>query len=234
MQNKDPYGNNPLELFGYTSEESLSEGGFGAVLARAGVGKTALLVQLAIHHLLAARNVLHISLNDPVDKVNLWYREVFQNLRSQTGTTQQISRDWETILPHRFIMTFRVEGFSVPKLEERLTDLMAQKIFKPRIIIIDGLPFDGTGRKTLLEFKTLVQKNAMTVWFTARTHRHEAPGPDGIPSPLAPVFDLFDMVLQLHPEDNKIHVLELKGTPLKQNDLPILLDPGTMLITKRD
>jgi hypothetical protein len=233
MQNKNPNGSNPLELFGYTSEESLPEGGFGAVLARAGVGKTALLVQLALYHLLAARNVLHISLNDPVDKVNLWYREVFQNLRSQTGENQ-MSLSWETILPHRFIMTFRVEGFSVPKLEERLTDLMAQKIFKPRIIIIDGLPFEDAARETLLEFKTLARKHAMTVWFTARTHRHDAPGPDGIPSPLAQVFDLFDIVLRLHPEDDKIHVRELKGTPLRQNDLPILLDPGTMLITKKD
>ena len=51
------------------TEDILPQGGFGAVLARAGVGKTALLVQLALNTMLRDKNVLHISLNDPVNKV---------------------------------------------------------------------------------------------------------------------------------------------------------------------
>ena len=58
-------------------------GGFGAVLAHAGVGKTALLVQLALNSMLRSRNVLHVSLNDPVNKVNLWYSELFHHLAGQ-------------------------------------------------------------------------------------------------------------------------------------------------------
>ena len=51
----------------------------------------------------------------------------------------EIKDYWEKIQPYRFIMTFKVESFSVPKLEERLTDLMEQNIFKPHTVIIDGL-----------------------------------------------------------------------------------------------
>jgi ATP/maltotriose-dependent transcriptional regulator MalT len=42
------------------------------VLAPAGVGKTAFLVQLALNAMLQEKNVLHISLDEPVTKVSLW------------------------------------------------------------------------------------------------------------------------------------------------------------------
>ena len=60
-----------------------SAGRFGAVLARAGVGKTALIVQIALNSLLCSKNVLHISLTEPVGKVNLWYQEVLERLAQQ-------------------------------------------------------------------------------------------------------------------------------------------------------
>ena len=72
MLKKELVLKNPLRLMGYETDDILSEGGFGAVLARAGVGKTALLVQLALNNLLQNKNVLHISLDDPVKKVSLW------------------------------------------------------------------------------------------------------------------------------------------------------------------
>ena len=79
---------NPLRLLGENTEDNLAEGGFGAVLARAGVGKTALTVQIALNSLLKSHNVLHISLNDPVNKVTLWYKEVFKSLAGQYNLKQ--------------------------------------------------------------------------------------------------------------------------------------------------
>ncbi|MFC1829476.1 AAA family ATPase, partial [Thermodesulfobacteriota bacterium] len=122
MLENDLIFKNPLKLMGYETEDILPDGGFGAVLASAGVGKTALLVQLSLYALLKQKNVLHISLDDPVNKVDLWYKEVFHNLARQYNIEQTASL-WEAMLPHRFIMTFKVEGFSAPILEERLNDL---------------------------------------------------------------------------------------------------------------
>ena len=212
---------------GRENEEILPEGGFGAVLARAGVGKTALLVQLALNSLLKSKNVLHISLNDPVSKVCLWYEEVFKDIAREYDVSQ-MDELWEAILPHRFIMTFKVEGFSGPKLEERLTDLTEQGIFLPQIILIDGLPFDENVRETLSDLKALAKKHDVRVWFAVRTHRHEKPAPDGTPVPLLGVTDLFEAAIQLQPEGKEIHVQVLKGGTLDQQ--PLLLDPATMLI----
>ena len=229
MLKKDLILRNPLHVMGYENDDILSTGQFGAVLARAGVGKTAFLVQLSLNALLRGKNVLHISLEDPVNKVSLWYKEVF-NLIADQYQVDQINQLWDSLLPHRFIMTFRVEGFSVPKLNERLADLMEQNIFTPQMIIVDGFPFDESVHQPLSEFKDLVEKHQMHAWFTIRTHRHEDPGPDGKPLQLEQVSDLFEIAIQLLPEGKEIHVKAVKGGESFAKDLDLRLDPSTMLL----
>ncbi len=220
---------NPLRQLGFETEDILSAGGFGAVLAHAGVGKTALLVQLAMNGMLRSRNVLHISLNDPVNKVNLWYSELFHHLAGRYEGAQ-ISRLWESVLPHRFIMTFRVENFTVPKLKERLSDLTEQGIFSPAMMIIDGLHFDESLRADLNDLKALAAGNGMHVWFTVHTHRHESPGTDGLPVSFSAVAGLFDLVLELQPEHSDVHIKLLRGKGSNPAGSELLLDPSTMLI----
>lgn len=220
---------NPLRFIGDKTEDILPEGSFGAVLARAGVGKTALLVQLALHTLLKGKYVLHISLDDPVNKISLWYKEVFRHL-TQSYDAKKRSKLWEDLLPYRFIMTFKVEGFSVPKLEERLTDLKEQNIFSPQMVLIDGFDFNESARTSLSEFKSLAQNHSLHVWFSVKTHRQETQGPDGMPTSLLDVSDMFDVVIQLRPEGKKIHVMTLKGGPTDSDRPALFLDPATMLV----
>ena len=220
---------NPLRLMGHENEAIVPQGGFGAVLARAGVGKTALIVQVALNTMLQQKNVLHVSLDDPVDKVNLWYQEVLNSLAHQYHV-RQIKELWESIQMHRLIMTFKVEGFSVPKLEERVKDLTAQQIFNPHMVIIDGLPFDERLRAPLEGLKAFCENHCLHLWFTVTTHRHEAPGADGLPVQLESVADLFDAAIQLQPEGKKIHIRCLKGGPEDAKICDQLLDPSTMLI----
>jgi hypothetical protein len=221
---------NPLRQLGFETEDILPAGGFGAVLAHAGVGKTALLVQLAMNGMLRNRNVLHISLNDPVNKVNLWYSELFQHLAGGGDEGKQITRLWESVLPHRFIMTFRVESFTVPKLEERLSDLTEQGIFTPAMMIIDGLHVDESLRTDLDDLKALAARNGIHVWFTVHTHRHELPGADGLPASFSAVAGLFDLVLELRPEHADVHIKLLRGKGATPAGPALLLDPSTMLI----
>ncbi len=229
MLKKDLILRNPLRLMGRNTEELLPEGGFGVVMARAGVGKTALLVQLALNALLRDINVLHISLDDPVKKVSLWYKEMFRHL-AESNDGEPVPQIWESLLPHRFIMTFKVEGFSVPKLEERLTDLIEQDIFTPRMILIDGLPFDESIGQPLSEMKAMAAKYGVHTWFAVTTHRHEAPGPEGLPTQIEGVADLFEMIIQLQPDGKEIHVKRLKGGNGDTDRKPLVLDPSTMLL----
>ena len=190
---------NPLRAVSDENGYILPEGGLGAVVARAGVGKTALLVQLALNSLLKGDNALHVSLGDPVRKVSLWYKEVFNNI----GTQYQIEKIddlWNELLPQRFIMTFNIDGFSVPRLDERLTELADQNIFHPQMILIDGLPFND-----------------------------EEPDSDGMPIQIGEFADLLDVVVKLEPKESniKLNVLKGSGAISSQN---LSLDPATMLI----
>ena len=228
---KDLILRNPLRLMQSDSNgDTLGPGGFGAVLARAGVGKTALLVQLALNSMLEKRNVLHISLQDPVNKVSLWYTEVFHHIAQQYAVSQA-NELWDALLPHRFIMTFRVEGFTVPKLEERVDDLSEQGIFTPHMIIIDGFPFEQKVGTALSELKEMAGRRGCHVWFTVRTHRHEAPEDSGLPRQMTDIVDMFDIVLQLQPEGKDVHIKALKGTDAQPDASELFLDPATMLIT---
>jgi len=229
MLKNDLIFSHPLKHIGHEGETMIPEGGFGAVLSRAGVGKTAFLVQLALHAMLANKYVLHISLNDPVDKVTLWYKELFNGL-GQHYNIEQVNRLWQTILPYRFIMTFRVSSFSIPKLQERLTDLSEQDIFKPEVIIIDGFHVDNTAKDFLTDLRKLALKQSCRVWFSVHTHRHEENGPDDMPVRLSILQDSFDLIIKLEPTGSIIRIVPIKGVGSQDDHQPVYLDASTMLI----
>ncbi len=220
---------NPLGLMGFKKEEISSDGEFGAVLARAGIGKTSVVVQLAIFAMAKGKKVIHISLDEPVKKVNVWYQEVFNNLAEKNKIDSPVS-SWESILPNRFIMTLQLDGFTVPRLEERLADLSEQDIFSPDTIIIDGYPFDNADIQTIEELKAFAEKMNINVWFTIRTHRHEAPDENGLPVQLTNIADYFSAAVQILPENEKINLKTLIGDA--DSNKVMQVDPKTMLITE--
>ena len=229
MLKKDLMMRNPLRAVSDENGYILPEGGLGAVVARAGVGKTALLVQLSLNSLLKGDKALHISLGDPVRKVSLWYREVFNNIGVQYQI-EKIDELWNELLPQRFIMTFNIDGFSVPRLDERLTELADQDIFHPQMILIDGLPFNEQMKRTDLHaLKELSEKFNSHIWFTVRSHRHEEPDSDGIPIQISEFTDLLDVVIKLAPKESDIKLKVLKGSGAISSK-NLALDPATMLI----
>jgi len=229
MIKKEMIYRNPLVNLGYKNEDIVPAGGFGAVLAPAGVGKTALLVQLALNMMLREHPVMHVSLHDAVSKVDLWYQELFRDIAEKFGILE-VQEYWEKIQPYRFIMTFKVEGFSAPKLEERMNDLMEQNIFKPHTVIVDGFRFDEAGRGQLVRLKELAHKYSMRLWFTVHTHRHETPQENGLPVSFLHIEDLFEVIVLLAAKGDEVYIKSLKGETAGAPAEDLLLDPATMLI----
>ncbi len=222
----------PMKMMGRQSAAGIEDGGFAAILARAGVGKTALLVQLAIHTMLNGRNILHISTDNPVDKVSLWYREVFYRLfHSEENSNKE--KLWDQLLHRRFIMTFETETFSLDKLEKRTAELMASRIFQPAQIMIDGFSLENHETSRLEKLKEFALANRLIMWFTVRTHRENPVEDSGIPTSFAPFSGLFDLMLLLRPDKNRVHLKMLPETDQNGQDKnsELYLDPATMLIT---
>jgi hypothetical protein len=208
----------------------LSEGRIGAVLARAGVGKTAVLVQIAIENLLAGRNVLHVSLDQPVRKVCLWYEEVFGHLAGRHEQAKSLD-SWEAILPYRFIMTFALEGFNAYRLEERVADLSEQGIFHPQVLLVDGLDLKSASREVLSGLELMVKEYRLRAWFAIRIHRED--GTDektGLPEGFAQVADMFESALLLAPQSGCVCVKPLLGAESSIGNL--VLDPATLLVSE--
>ncbi|MDY6822275.1 MAG: cytoplasmic protein [Thermodesulfobacteriota bacterium] len=206
---------------------ALPEGTIGAVVARAGVGKTSFLVQVALNGMLDGKNVLHINLADPVKKTVIWYGEVFSHMREHHAL-EGIKLD--DLVARRFIMTLKINGFSVAGLQERISDLVEQNIFSPEILVVDGLSFDGSQYETAAELKALCNAFGLRTWIAVPAHRDEERDDKGMPARITEVAGLFDLVWELLPEGKKIHVNPLKQAESFRDDARLFMDPATMLL----
>ena len=219
---------NPL---GIETDDIIKKGSFAAVVARAGVGKTSFLVQVALSCMMNQKKVLHVSLHDSVKKISLWYKEILKNLVDQ-HVIDMPEAFLDSLLPYRFIMTLKVDGFSLPGFVERFSDITEQGIFVPDVLIVDGLPLNETTDKLLKEIKAFAVQNSLSVWFAGHIHRDEEPSADGTPAPFFHVADNFDVVIQLQPKGKRIYVDFLKGIANDSGRPMIHVDPSSMLIMK--
>jgi KaiC/GvpD/RAD55 family RecA-like ATPase len=221
----------PLKFLGFDSEEDIDKSRTGAVVARAGVGKTAFLVQLAISALLKEKNVLHISVQDLVDKVNLWYLEMFQNI-IKSFESEPSKKLWDELLTRRFIMTFEGESFEFGKLQKKICELKTQNIFNPHLIIFDGLSYNPSDFDELARFKNFIKSHSMSLWFCVRTNVPFESDPEELMKHLGKEFiELFDTFILMIPEKDRIQVKKYTlGNQVIADRPELFLDPSSMLI----
>lgn len=234
MTDSDVMQKSPLEQMGIDMTALNGKGGFGAVMAAAGVGKTALLVQIAIIAMLNKFSVLHVSLGDPVQKVILWYDEIFQSLnRAQLcGAASELQED---ILRRRFIMTLRADDFTIPKLEERLNDLSVQNIFSPRVLVIDGLRFDGCVEPLLRELEEMARRRNFFVWIAVHIPQRDWKAPAEDPLSAMGLLDYFQIIFKIE-DRGHYHILQLlKGAEItaEGDKKELRLDPTTLLVISK-
>ena len=205
----------------------------GLVMARAGVGKTALLVQIALDSILRGNKVLHVSIGESIDKTRIWYDDMLDLIiRDHQVENPRELRD--TVARNRIIMTFKESAFSRPKLEERLNDLILQDIFRPDCLVIDGFNFEAANHEGLEDIRELAELMNLQVWFSATSHRNDTRVSEaGVPAPCHNTDDLFDTIIVLQPEEGVIRLNIIKDGGKPGNaEAGLNLDPATMMIEK--
>lgn len=231
MGNNELIVNNPLRALGL---EEKAGGGIqsmmGLVMARAGLGKTAILVQFALDCMLLGNKVLHVSIGEGVDKTRTWYDDILSLLTDgeKIGSIPEIMKN-------RMIMTFKESSFSKALLEERLDDLVKQNIYKPECLIIDGYDFVNNDKESLEELRRFMNERGLKmIWFSAVSHREDTRvSLDGVPAPCHEVDSLFETVLLIKPVGDamKLDILKCDSCKLDPGTT-LMLDPNTMLIRK--
>lgn len=235
MGKEDLVSNNPLRALGLEKENDSDSQRIGLVMARAGLGKTAILVQIAMDSMLRDNNVLHVAIGEGIEKTRTWYDDILalMDKDKKVADFQQLVDD---VMTNRMIMTFKENSFSAATLEERMEDLALQGIFKADCLVVDGFDFSGTdSAESLAELKGFMGRNDLKmIWFSAVSHRNDdRVSANGVPAPCHEVEDIFDTVLLISPEDQDIKLKALKcAKACSVEGDGLLLDPATMLIKK--
>lgn len=207
-----------MRLLTAALEGDLGAGQVGVVVSRAGVGKSALLVHLALDALLQDQGVMHVALRDSVDHVRSYYDEIFSGLakagrvRDKAGTMVAAER-------HRMIHSYASREFSVQHLSENLKMLRDVAEFRPKLLVIDGLEPDAAV-STVQGIKALAAKLKVPVWMTIRSS--DASIPDA-------VWDEASVGIKLESEDRNVALSVLRHG-LDDEALAASLDPETMLV----
>ena len=182
MQKEDLIRKNPLRVLNPLDMESLPDHRMGLVMARAGLGKTAILVQIAMDSMLQDQKVLHVSIGEDLEKAKAWYDDIFKYI-AEGYQLENASEIESGFMRNRMIMTFKEAAFSRPKLEERLNDLIYQNIFRPDIVVIDGYDFSEADYEAIMDLKEMMASMNVQVWFSALLHRGEGKYPLASNSP---------------------------------------------------
>lgn len=209
----------------------LNAGELGVTLARAGVGKTACLTHLALEQLLSGSSVLHVCLNDTPEKIKVWYLEFIKNITaSQPGLEPAPLQQY--IEPRRLILAYLHKTFTPEKLEQSLLTLKDQAKFKPSMLILDGMDFDRNPRESVEKLKSFALRNDLSVWMSARTHRHlNVVNEHDIPYPCNKIDDLFAAIILLEPVAEAIQIRVLKhGQSYHPAYSAVFLNPQTYML----
>ena len=230
MQKEDLIKKNPLRVLNPLSAESLPDHRMGLVMARAGLGKTAILVQIAMDSMLRGQKVLHVSVGEDLGKAKAWYEDVFQYIAGgfQLENAAEVE---DELMRNRIIMTFKEAAFSKLKLEERLNDLVYQNIFRPDIVVVDGYDFGEADYESIMDLKEMMAAMNVQVWFSALRHRDDdRVSAAGVPAPCHEIDGLFDTVIVLQPEQDAILLNIIKDEYDGAAGKILNLDPATMMV----
>ncbi len=214
MLRKEVNEKSPLRILESSTKGGLGPGKLGVVMARAGVGKTAFLVQIGLDDAMRERPVLHVALRQELDHVRSWYDALFDDLAE---VTELQNREQVRAIVNRNRVIQAYPDSVLP--HERLDDILgmyADKIgFTPKAILIDG--FDWESGKIVARaaelgaFKITAKRIGAELWMSAQTHRAgAAANPTAIIPPCEAYADLIDLGIFIESEGTGATVRLLK------------------------
>jgi KaiC/GvpD/RAD55 family RecA-like ATPase len=230
MQKEDLIKKNPLRVLSPLSTESLPDHRMGLIMARAGLGKTAILVQIAMDSMLRGHKVLHVSIGEGLEKAKAWYEDIYKYIVEsfQLDNAPEVE---DELMRSRMIMTFKESAFSRLKLEERLNDLVYQNIFRPDIVVVDGFDFAEDDYVSVMDLKEMMAAMNVQGWFSALRHRNDnRKSITGVPAPCHEMDGLFDTIILLQPEKDSILLNIIKDEYDSAAGKILNLDPSTMMV----
>ena len=226
----------PLRILEQSSKGAVQPGDLGVVMARAGVGKTAFLVQVGIDHALREKPTLHVAYGQDLDHVQSWYGALFEALAHDTLAPSEVQDARERLGKNRLIHAVPTAPLDPEKLADILKLYDDGLSFVPKAILIDGYDWARLGATELMNEVRLLKELASTVnaelWISAQTQRAATTDhPTRITAPCEVCADLIDLAIFLEPEgaDVSVRLLKDHDNP-NPSETHLVLHPDTMQI----
>jgi hypothetical protein len=234
MYRKEINERSPLRVFERSIQGGLGKGNVGVVMSRAGAGKTAFLVDIALDDLMRERKVLHINIDNPVEKVREFYDEIFSDL-AESQKLERRERAHLIVERNRLIQTYSRDSFSMDKVKQGIALAKEHMLFDPEVIILDGWPkFSEATDADVQELADLAKHYNCELWVSARARREDDRDERGIPTKIARFDDKLAVIVNLEPESDHIRLNLVKDHDNKDvASLFLELDPRTLLVKWR-
>lgn len=218
---------NPLRALDQGSDGGLEPGQLGLIAARAGTGKTAFLVQVALDNLFRGHAVFHVSVGETVGHIKAWYEEVFHDM-AEGYNLDKAREAWNEAEHSRLIMTLQVDAFSIEKIEERFTELLEQNIMKPEVLLVDNLASNNVLADNIKELKDFAVKNNLKIWIALKAQESA----DDVLEKIKTVEDFFQVIVLLESGPKAVSLNVFKNPSGTIGKTPITLDPKTLLLAQ--
>jgi len=221
----------PVRLFMNSIQGGLGPGELGLIASPSGIGKTSMLVQIALDKLLQGKKVIHVSFTRHTDYILAWYRDIFDEFikKKNLENEQDVKNE---LVKNRVLMRFTQEGVPVEQILKSLKVMIGEGAFKADGIITDGLNFTVTDRERISKVKAFAAEMGVSVWYSCNVQGNE-PLYDkrNIPLVIKDYEDLFEVIVRMEgkPTHIALSISKNRGT-YNPAHTSLKLDPRTLLI----
>ena len=221
----------PVRILMNSIHGGLQSGELGVIASPSGIGKTSVLVQIALDKLLQGKKIIHVSFTRHTDNVLAWYEDIFDEFtRKKNLENEEDIKDG--IVKNRVLMKFNQEGSTTDQILKSLKALIRDGGFNADSVIIDGLNFSLAKEETIAAFRAFAAEMGVSVWYSC-TVRGEEPYYDkrNVPLVIKDYADLFEVIIVLDPKpDNVTLTVSRDHEAYNVSHLALKLDPRTLLI----
>lgn len=223
----------PVRIFETSITGGLHAGNIGVLASKKGIGKTSVLVQIALDKLMQGEKVIHVSFNAHTSYIISWYENIFHEI-ARRKNLENIDDIKDQLVRNRMIMNFTQEGVTVDQITRTIKALIVDGGFNAKTVIVDGFDFTRGATERFEKVRKFLADMQLEAWYTCTLAETEPVlDPQSIPIVLRDIEPLISVIVVLEPQRDFIHLRVVKDHDRRNpSDMNLMLDPRTLLIAE--